>query len=465
MGPSIATGTRGRPARPWRRWGACLGALAGLLVAGGAALAAADAGEKWTLADLVAVALDRNAGLAATGSASDAAREGIRAAAGERLPRVDAVGLGEIFPRRERLLIFRHGFRGTDNPFETAVVNYGLEVTLPLYTSGRIQHGIRLAVARADAARFRIDVTRNELIYNVAAAYYTALRLHKVIAAQEAALTRLRESSRVATLQRQVGRIAPVDLLRIQTRLAQGERDLIGARTAYQRVIEILKELIAVPPEVFIEVAGQLTQATLDGTGIETLRGRALDNRPDVVVARHEVQARRAAVGISSARLGPNLNLKAGYRGATGVEDGITRDDATIFLELRYPLYSGGILQARRRQALAELRQAEFRLQGATRRALAEVDRAVLDLRAAGPRVEAARRAVRQGDESLRIEREKFALGRGTSNDLLLAEAAALRARLELATALADSQIAAAALRLATGNSPVPVGPPGGARQ
>ena len=92
--------------------------------------------EAWTLEDLVEVAVDRNPGLAAARMATSAVEEDIVAARGERMPRLDAVGKGEYFPRRERLLIFRHGFRRDDNPFEDAILNYGLEVRLPLYTSG-----------------------------------------------------------------------------------------------------------------------------------------------------------------------------------------------------------------------------------------------------------------------------------------------------------------------------------------
>ena len=55
------------------------------------------------------------------------------------------------------------------------------------------------------------------------------------------------------------------------------------------------------------------------------------------------------------------------------------------------------------------------------------------------------------------MEREKFTQGRGTSNDLLIAEETLLRARTQLAIALADSQIAKAALKLAAGETPVPV--------
>ncbi len=412
--------------------------------------------DSWTLEDLVAVALDRNPGLAAARTGTAVTEEDIAVARGERLPRLDVVGSGEYFPRRERLLIFRHGFREDDNPFENAIVNYGLEVTLPLYTSGRIEHGISLAEARAKAARSRVQLTRNELIFNVASAYYTGLRVQQVIAAQEAALASLQESLRVAELQLEVGRIAPLDLLRIETRVSQAERDLAGARNAFEQTLEVLKELINVPIEVMLNIAGALVQAPT-GVALELLRYEALAQRPDLIALRHEVRAQKEAVGVAEARLGPALNLSAGYRGVTGIDDGTTRDDARLLLQFRMPLYEGGVLRAQRRKALAQVRETRLRLVEAERRALGEVERAALDLKTAGPRTEAARRAVDQAEESLRVEREKFALGRGTSNDLLLAEEALLRSRTELAATLSDSQIALAALKLAAGQDPVSV--------
>jgi len=417
-------------------------------------IAAQDYQSKWTLEELVGVALDRNLGLAASKEDIAIAEEEIDAARGERLPRLDAVGRGEYFPRRERLLIFRHGFRKDDNPFETAVVDYGLEVTLPLYTSGRIEHGIALAEAQAEASRSRVRLTRDQLIFNVASAYYTALRIQQVIGAQEAALSSLKESLRIAELQREVGRIAPLDNLRIETSASQAERDLAGARNAYEQTLEVLKELINIPTEVALDVTGQLVKAPTAGQP-ELLREQALAQRPDIIALRKEMGAQREAVGIADSRLGPSLDLKAGYRGVTGIDDGTTRDDAILLLQFRMPLYEGGVFRAQRRKALAQLRQTELRLRDAERRALAEVARAVLDLKAADPRNRAAVRAVEQAQESLRVEREKFAQGRGTSNDLLLAERALLSSRTELAAVLSDSQIAQAALNLAVGNDPV----------
>ena len=247
-------------------------------------------------------------------------------------------------------------------------------MTLPLYTSGRIEHGISLAEARKEAARSRVNSSRKELIFNLASGFYTGLRLKRVIAAQESVLKSLGESQRVAELQREVGRISLLDVLRIETRVSQGERDLAVVNNAYAQILEILKALVEVPTEQHLEITGELVPAPT-GIAFEALRDEALTRRPDLIALRREVDARRAAMGVAGAALGPTLDFKAGYRGVTGSDSGDTQADATLFLQFRMPLYEGGVLRAQKRKALAKLREAEQRLHEAERRALSELKR------------------------------------------------------------------------------------------
>ncbi len=428
----------------------------GLLAAGllswpraGAEAAPSPGAPAYSLEMLAALALERNPALAADASEVKAAQASLRSARGERLPRVDAVGLVELFPRRERLLIFRHGFRGADNPFENAIGSYGLALTFPVYTSGRVQARIDLADAQAAAAAARASSSREELLFNLASAYYSALRLKELAEAQEATVASLRESLRRGELQRQVGRLAPVDLLRLRARLAEAQSARARLASARARALEVIGALAYLPPDEPFSLTGGLSAAPRPD--IDTLRSGALERRPDLAVLRRQVAQRRAELAIAASRLGPSVTLKGTYRGVTGLESGITRDDASVLLEIRTPLFDGGVLQGRKAQAQAELSRARLRLRSAQRKALAELNQALADLAATEPRLIAAEEGLGQARESLRVEREKFAQGRGTSNDLLLAEEAVLKSRTNRTAVLADSQIAAARVRLAAG--------------
>jgi outer membrane protein len=83
-----------------------------------------------------------------------------------------------------------------------------------------------------------------------------------------------------------------------------------------------------------------------------------------------------------------------------------------------------------------------------------EVETALLNITSARERIEAAGKALTQAEESLRIEREKYDLGKGTIIDVLDAQSALLDAQTNYYRALADLNIAHASLALATGVEP-----------
>jgi outer membrane protein len=79
------------------------------------------------------------------------------------------------------------------------------------------------------------------------------------------------------------------------------------------------------------------------------------------------------------------------------------------------------------------------------------VETAVLNVGASLERVHATEKAIEQAKESLRIEREKYDLGKGAIVDVLDAQSALLDSQTNYYRALADYNVALAQLRLATG--------------
>lgn len=399
------------------------------------------------LDQLIRRAISANKGLAAAHIAVAVAEEDVNIARGRSLPRLDAFSTLEHFPIRDKVLIPRSGGPEQNNPFEETVFNYGFEITLPLYTGGRLRKQVGLAQAQREAAASRVAVTEQELIFNVTSAYYTYLLVKELIAANEATIRSLQEALRIERARMEVGRAVPADVLRIETRFSRAQSNLAAEHYRLESTLEVLKALLALPPAFRLEPVGNLTPATQQidpGRLWET----ALARRPDLAALRQEVASQREAIDIAQAELGPSVDLAARYYAATS---SVTHSDAALLLTLRVPLYSGDVLQARKRKAVARWSELTTRLAAAERRALAEVEKARLELLSTKARIEASFAAIRQAEESLRIEREKFAAARGTSNDLLLAEEALLAARTQYAAAVASSRQALAALQLATG--------------
>jgi outer membrane protein TolC len=80
-----------------------------------------------------------------------------------------------------------------------------------------------------------------------------------------------------------------------------------------------------------------------------------------------------------------------------------------------------------------------------------DVETALLNIHSSQERIEAIQKAVEQGQESLRIERQKYELGKGAIVDVLDAQSALLESQTSYFRALADFHTALAQLRLATG--------------
>jgi len=82
-----------------------------------------------------------------------------------------------------------------------------------------------------------------------------------------------------------------------------------------------------------------------------------------------------------------------------------------------------------------------------------EVETAASDIESSSQRVKTTGQAISQARESLRIEREKYDLGKGSITDVLDAQSALLQAETNYYRALADHAIARARLQLAEGGN------------
>jgi outer membrane protein TolC len=117
------------------------------------------------------------------------------------------------------------------------------------------------------------------------------------------------------------------------------------------------------------------------------------------------------------------------------------------------PIFEGGRIQARIREERAKLAAAQERFRKLELQVRLEVETAQLNMTSAFERVQTTEKTIEQARESLRIEREKYELGKGAIMDVLDAQSALLDAETNYYRALADFNVARAQLQLATGGS------------
>jgi len=169
-----------------------------------------------------------------------------------------------------------------------------------------------------------------------------------------------------------------------------------------------------------------------------------------------EAQAKR----VDAARAGrwPTVTAEGSYgkRWATRalsrrLNGSSTEDAGSVGAVVDVPLFEGGRISARIREESAKLHAAQERLRQLELQVRLDVERAVLNVQSNRARVLAQQKAIEQGKESLRIEREKYDMGRGSITDVLDAQSALLDAQTSYYRSLAEYNTSIAELRLAMG--------------
>ena len=294
--------------------------------------------------------------------------------------------------------------------------------------------------------------TRYEIMANTINTYNKILQLERLREASLASVNALDEQVKNTRLLLDVGRIARVDLLKVEVQVANEKQRLIaideGLRTASATLIYLMgkspQNNEAVP-----QLCDHLAVPTFDG---DMTRGISMahQRRPEYLAARKGVQEAEFSRKITAGKLLPSINAYAGYIDQFSVNPWYREDNWQTGLMLSIPLFDRSLRADVSRERI-QVERARQRLVALENQISLEVGNSVSAIEESRNRVTAAEKAVAQSDESFRIEQQKYASGAGAMVDLLLAQAAAINSAANYTQALFDYNAALVAYHRATG--------------
>jgi outer membrane protein len=418
--------------------------------------AGAGAGITLGLDEAIAIAMAGNPGVAAADWEGEAALARRDVAAAERWPRFGLVGGYTRHLDEQRLLPVRQP--GDPTVLSRDIVSGDLLLSLPLMTGGRLQNQIQGAELLAQASRHRLARTREELVFNVSSLFYAILAQEKVIESLEFARRTMQEQLRRIDALIAAQKAAGVDRLRSEVRLADVDQRLARERSRLAIQRRAFIHLLGVEEEAdSLSLRGELLDAKeRELPDQQAAIEMALSQRADCLAARAALEARARSVDAARAAYWPTLFLQGSYgaRWAVGswIGEGQELDDAgRIGLVLEMPIFEGGRTAAQVREQRALLAADREHLRRMELAVRLEVETALLSVASTRERAAVLAKGIEQASEGLRIEREKYALGKGTIGDVLDAQAALLESQTSYFLVLAELQTALAQLRLAGG--------------
>lgn len=412
-----------------------------------------------TLAQALDLAVANNPGLAAASFDADAALAGSQAAQGALWPVISAqAGYARHLDDQRLVPAHTSGELGT---YGNELFSGDLLVRAPLFMGGKRVNASRAADLMHQSATHDLARTREELVFNVSSVFYAILAQKSLIHSLEFSATTLEGHLKRINDMIDAQKAAMVDRLRTEVRLSSVKTALVRENNVLKiqyRLLATLMGIKAMGNE--FRITGTLKPSIPATASSENLTQTALKNRPDYLSARKKLEAQARQVDIARAGHSPDIWLIGAYGGRwaagsaeqpPGADD--SEDVGSVGITVEIPLFEGGQTRARISEERAKLAAVQKRLQNQEFQIRLEVETAFANMTSASERVSATEKAVEQGKESLRIEQEKYELGRGAILDVLDAQSALLETETNYYQAMADVNVAIAQLRLATGES------------
>lgn len=414
-----------------------------------------------SLREAVRLALRENRSVAAASESSQAAAARVDQARGGKLPKLN---YSESFARGDNpvyvfgSLLTQHQF-GEQNfaigPLNRPdfLNNFQSQLTVDqvLYDGGQT----RRAVKSADLGRQLTDEearsVQMEVIAGVARAYYGSVLAVESLKTAEQAVHSAEADLRRAETIRAVGMSTDVDALSIRVHLAGVNEQRIRRAADLEVAHAALNDALGLSLDAQHALSTPLTPAAVPEASLDGLEHDATQQRPEARQTRLAATLAATQADAARASLLPQVGFRAAFEADR--ERFVTRGGANWLaaVTLRWNLFNGFADKARIAEAGHAVRRAEAETERTDSAVRLQVLRAYADLRAAGQRIEVAKAAVAEAEESLRITQNRYEAGMSNVTDLLRTETAVLESRTRHMAAVHDQRVAATMLEFAAG--------------
>jgi NodT family efflux transporter outer membrane factor (OMF) lipoprotein len=378
---------------------------------------------------LVRTALQDSPTVAAAAAALRSAQEGYVAQRGASVyPQVD----GQFQAEREASPGAAFGFpqlgTSTFTLFDAAVnVSYKFDLV------GGTRRQLEALAAQSDYQRWQLEAARLTLAANVVTTLITAAALNDQIAATNDMLSTERDQLTIVQRQRAAGAASQADVLTQQVQVSELEATLPGLQKSVAQAGHRLAVLSGQTPDHASTEGLSLAALTLPAQLPVSLPAKLVRQRPDVLASESQLHQASAQAGVATANLYPQLTLSGSIGSeTTSITDLFSPGTAAwnIGGTLLQPLFHGGELRAKRRQAFDDLDQATAQYRGTVLSALQDVADTLRALQADAFTLQADAQAEAAARDSLEITRRQFQAGGTSYVNLLIAQRQYAQARL-----------------------------------
>jgi outer membrane protein, multidrug efflux system len=373
------------------------------------------------VAELVREAQAANPTLAQALARLAEARAGVRSSQAQRWPSVNASAQAQ------------RGSSAASNFTTSTQSSVGVDAQWEVDLFGATRAEIAAAQARSEQAALGWHAARVSLAADTAGSYVALRACEAQLQVQEQDAASQKQSAELTREKVRVGFEAPANGALADGAAADAANRAIAQRAECDALVKSLVVLTGqAEPALRARLASGTAKLPQPGVfAVGSLPAQLLQQRPDIAAAERAVVAAAADVGVAEAARWPRLTF-SGTLSASALRAGGNTLDGTAWgfgPQLVLPIFDAGARAAREDAARARYDDARAGLDGELRRAVGEVEEALVRLDAATRREGEAQNAAQGFIDFFNAQEQRWRIGAGSLIDREEARRTALSAR------------------------------------
>lgn len=284
-------------------------------------------------------------------------------------------------------------------------------------------------IAQAEAQYRDAEI---ELMVRTTDAYFEVLRRSDAVRVGQALVAADERQLEQSRQRFEVGLVAITDVNDSQAAFDRSRANLITSENALDNAWEALRRIVGPITVPLARLGDRLPLAPPQPDDINVWAETALANNFAIIAAREAAEAARKGIEIERSGYYPSIDAQAGYdMSRSGAQFGTDSDAAFIGLNLRVPIYQGGAVASRTRQAGHQFRAAQDRLDQQRRAVINQVKDAFRGIISSISDVQARQAAIVSARSSLESTQAGLEVGTRTQVDVLNAQRALFQAEFD----------------------------------
>lgn len=301
--------------------------------------------------------------------------------------------------------------------------NANIGIGQTLYDFGRTDASIRQAADNVQLLKRSLELTQQNLSYQVAAAYYGIGFLQKSMVVQDSVINVAQKNIQIFANRLQNGEALQYDLLTQQVRLKAAQNRKIDLQNNLERQRALLTYLTGNPDPVISPAAAQFDVQVQPFTTEGSLQTAQSSNK-EVQLAQDRVRAAQTDVLAYSRSGRPNLSFSgsAGYRNGYLPDIAALKFNIAAGVNLTVPIYSGKRYTLQNQAARLNLDASRYAVENANAQLRQSLDQLNADIRSNQQRLQNLETQVLQARKALEIAQIRLQSGVITPVELQSAE-------------------------------------------